>query len=149
MNITSIYSLFQGPASPPQNLIVTSINSRTVYLSWSPPPSEHHNGIIRQFELKINEVDTGRRIQRTSVGTSFTISSLHPFYTYWFSVAAYTVDLGPFTEPSVLQMPQDGKNIVVLLNRYINVLSLLVYAQPPALLQATTLQYPSPLVQSF
>ena len=45
----------------------------------------------------------------TSFGTSLTISSLHPFYTYQFSVAAYTVGSGPFSEPSVQLMPQDGK----------------------------------------
>ena len=51
------------------------------------------------------------KFQRISFGTSLIISSLHPFYIYWFSVAAFTVDLGPFTEPSELQMPQDGKDI--------------------------------------
>ena len=112
----SLLPLFQAPSSSPQNLTVSAINARSVYLSWSPPPREHHNGVIRQFWINITEVDTGRRFQRTSVDTSFTLPSLHPFYTYWFSVAAYTVSLGPFTEPSVLQMPQDGKvNVVFLL----------------------------------
>ena len=48
-----------------------------------------------------------------SVDTFFTVLSLHPFYIYWFSIAAYTVSPGPFTQPTVLQMPQDGKNMVV------------------------------------
>ena len=48
----------------------------------------------------------------TSVDTSFTVTSLHPFYIYQFIVSAYTVNPGPFTEPS---MPQDGKNKVVFL----------------------------------
>ena len=104
--------MFQAPASPPQNLTATPINSRSVYLSWSPPPREHHNGVIRQFWINITEVDTRRRIESTSLGTSLTVPSLHPFYIYWFSVAAYTVDLGPSTEPLILQMPQDGKDKV-------------------------------------
>ena len=49
----------------------------------------------------------------TSVDTSFTVTSLHPFYIYQFIVSAYTVNPGPFTEPSILQMPQDGKNKIV------------------------------------
>ena len=78
--------------------------------------------MIRQFWINITEVDTGRRIERTSLGTSLTVPSLHPFYVYWFSVAAYTVDLGPFSEPLMLQMPQDGKDNVatLLLCSYIN-----------------------------
>jgi len=100
---------FQAPASPPQDLEVTLIDSRSVYLSWSPPLREHHNGIIRQFWINVTEVDTGRRYQMTSFGSSLTISSLHPFYTYEFSVAAYTIGPGPFSEPSVQLMPQDGK----------------------------------------
>ena len=44
-----------------------------------------------------------------SFGSALTISSLHPFYTYTFSVAANTVGLGPFSEPVNQQMPQDGK----------------------------------------
>lgn len=83
------------------------------------------------------------KFQKTSFGTSLTVSSLHPFFTYSFSVAAYTVDLGPFTEPAVLQMPQDGKNIAVskfLFATTVNIFLLLVHAQLPPLLQATALQ---------
>ena len=107
--------LFPAPSSPPQNLTLTAINARNVYLSWSPPPREHYNGVIRQFWINITEVDTERRFQRTSVDTSFTVTSLHPFYIYQFILSAYTVNPGPFTEPSILQMPQDGKNKVVFL----------------------------------
>ena len=121
----SCLCLFQAPASPPQNLTVTPVNSRSVHLSWSPPLREHYNGVIRQFWINITEVDTGRKTQMTSLGTSLTVPSLHPFYIYWFSVAAYTVDLGPFTEPLMLQMPQDGMNKIngdtTTLHSYINI----------------------------
>ena len=100
---------FQAPASPPQDLVVTLIDSRSVYLSWSPPPREHHNGMIRRFLINVTEVDTARMYQTASFGSAVTISSLHPFYTYEFTVAAYTVAPGPFSEPSVQLMPQDSK----------------------------------------
>jgi len=65
--------------------------------------------MIRQFWINVTEVDTGRRFQMASFGSALTISSLHPFYTYEFTVAAYTVAPGPFSEPSVQLMPQDSK----------------------------------------
>ena len=49
-----------------------------------------------------------------SVDTFFTVPSLHPFYIYWFSIAAYTVSPGPFTQRTIVQMPQDGKDKAVL-----------------------------------
>ena len=65
--------------------------------------------MIRQFRINVTEIDTGRTYQLASFGSPLPVSSLHPFYTYKFSVAAYTVAPGPFSEPSVLRMPQDGK----------------------------------------
>ena len=124
--------MFQAPASPPQNLTVTPVDSRNVHLSWSPPP-EHHNGVIRQFWINITEADTGRRFQLISVGTSFTVSSLHPFYTYSFQIAAYTVNLGPFSEPSLLQMPQDGKDkFSVSSYHYESLISMFCYLTVPS-----------------
>ena len=43
-------------------------------------------------------------------GTSMVIRDLHPFYTYRFSIAAQTVAVGPFSNSTVLQMPEAGKS---------------------------------------
>ena len=45
---------------------------------------------------------------QTSNATEATIQSLHPFSTYIISVAAETVDVGPFTEGFVVRLPEDG-----------------------------------------
>ena len=41
--------------------------------------------------------------------TIFTVSDLHPFYTYRCTVAAETIGLGPFTAEQSIEMPEDGK----------------------------------------
>ena len=37
--------------------------------------------------------------------------SLHPFYTYSLIIAAYTVELGPFSNGHSIQLPPDSKNL--------------------------------------
>ena len=49
--------------------------------------------------------------------THITLADLHPFYTYSCSVAAETIDIGPFTAELTTQMPEDGKyNAKVLIS---------------------------------
>ena len=113
--ITSIVlSHFEGPDSPPKNFTAFAISSRSAHLSWLPPPREHRNGLIRHFWINITEINTGRKFERTLFSTATVLSSLHPYYTYQFSVAAYTVSLGPFTTAFVLKMPQDGETVCYL-----------------------------------
>ena len=88
--ITSIVlSHFEGPDSPPKNFTAFAISSRSAHLSWLPPPREHRNGLIRHFWINITEINTGRKFERTLFSTATVLSSLHPYYTYQFSVAAY------------------------------------------------------------
>ena len=46
--------------------------------------------------------------QQISNTTEATIQSLHPFSTYIIAVAAETVDVGPFTDNTVVRLPEDG-----------------------------------------
>ena len=53
--------------------------------------------------------------------THTTLTDLHPFYTYSISVAAETVDIGPFTAEVTAQMPEDGKyNAKITLSLFIS-----------------------------
>ena len=110
MNLSPrVGSLFSTvPSGPPQDVQGLTTDSRTVLLSWNPPPLEQHNGIIREYHINVTEVDTGREFGMISTITSIYITSLHPYYNYNFSVAAFTVGIGPFSEPLALRMPQDG-----------------------------------------
>ena len=105
---------FEGPETPPKNFTASAISSKSAHLSWLPPPREHRNGLIRHFWINITEINTGRKFTKTLSSTATVLSSLHPYYTYQFSVAAYTVGLGPFTTAIVLKMPQDGETVYYL-----------------------------------
>lgn len=84
-------------------------------MEWHPPNDEDKNGIIRAYVINITEIATGNTWQQTVENdTDAFIESLHPFYLYSFSVAARTTALGPFTIPTVVEMPEDGKYIASL-----------------------------------
>ena len=52
--------------------------------------------------------ESGERQQLLSQSGALEITSLHPHYSYEVSVAAFTVDLGPFSQHIVLQTLEDG-----------------------------------------
>ena len=79
------------------------VDSSSVTLSWSVPPQESQNGIIRKYIVTATEVDTGNEYTWESVSTGIDIHSLHPFYTYQFTVAAFTVQQGPSSYIVTLQ----------------------------------------------
>ena len=70
------------------------------------------NGIIREYTVIINDVDT-KSSQTVSVinKTNTIVSDLKSFHTYSILVSASTVGLGPFAEPVTLQMPEASKSI--------------------------------------
>jgi len=113
INILSNASFFPSPEpnASPQNLSHTAVNSTSVDLSWSPPPTEHHNGIIRHYIVRVVVEDTGERFTLSTTYQQIAIGSLHPYYVYNFSVSAVTVAPGPYSEPHTVQTLPDGKFI--------------------------------------
>jgi len=87
---------------------VTGVTSRTATLSWDPPPYEGQNGVIRKYVLTVNRSDTSFFDELTTTSTQLTVGSLFPFRTYLFTVAAETIELGPFSMEERIQLQEDG-----------------------------------------
>ena len=87
---------------------MTAIDSTTLMISWMPPPLEHQNGIIREYQVNITERETGIAHHLTTAATTLTVSSLHPFYTYDCTLAAFTIAEGPYSVEVNITMPEDG-----------------------------------------
>ena len=100
------------PLGPPTNFTVSLLSSTAVQLSWRPPLPEESNGIIRQYIIYA-ETLFGDMFSTTTTSRNFTVSSLKPFTTYSFSVAAITIGAGPATEKIQVQTVSDG-----ILNMY-------------------------------
>ncbi len=106
MIITILYS---APLSAPTLLSNNVIDSRTIELSWTPPKPSDHNGIIREYHIKIYESETETEYYHVTSSISLIISSFHPDYTYEWSVAAVTVSMGPYSYALNVTTPEDCK----------------------------------------
>lgn len=100
--------LTTAPVVPPEDLSFVVLNSRSIALSWSAPSEGDSNGVIRQYRINITEIDTGNNWQITAIDSNTTVGALHPFYSYSIRVSAETVDLGPFSNPILVELPEDG-----------------------------------------
>lgn len=85
------------------------LNSYTLFLSWTAPPPEDANGVIRGYTVTLLEMDTFETITNTTNLTSITLSFLIPSFTYIFTVSARTTELGPASPEKNITMPEDGK----------------------------------------
>ena len=100
---------YTAPSSPPTSLNVTVVDSRTVYISWNPPPADQINGVLTGYTVNVSVTDTQNQAEYHSSTTELTLSGLHPFYTYTFIVSAVTVAPGPFSMEYVITTPADGE----------------------------------------
>ena len=98
-----------APASAPVSVAAASVTSTGFLLSWSSPPLEDHNGVIRNYSIAITELNTGNVVNLVSQTTSQLFDSLQPYYNYSVQVAAVTVAPGPLSTASIITTLEDGK----------------------------------------
>ena len=103
-------SLFTAPSGPPQNFEVSIFNSTSTNITWSSPVEEDTNGIIRHFVINITQ-DTGevQLVTLSSQHLYHIARDLQPYTNYSISVAAVTVDIGPFSSEITVEVPESGK----------------------------------------
>ena len=112
ISYVSNYIIFATIAPSGSPLSLTSQKTSTsLTLSWDPPANESQNGVIRQYIIKILEDDTSATTEYNSSVSIITITDLHPYYTYKCSVAAETVDIGPYTAVLTVQLDEDSKGL--------------------------------------
>ena len=109
--LISILSHFDSiaPTSAPANISGLAVDSTRISISWSPPPFENQNGIIRHYAINITELETGITFSRVSITTSISLYNLHPFYRYSVTLTAVTVGPSPATIAFTVQTKEDGR----------------------------------------
>lgn len=86
------------------------LHPKAVLLTWLPPPYLQQNGIIRQYNVYVTESETGYLRNYTTSTMNLTVASLHPYYTYEFTVQAVTIAEGPLSDPIFVTTPEAGMN---------------------------------------
>ena len=94
------------PTSAPLGLRVNATASHSLVLAWELPPLEDRNGRIRQYQVRLTEIETGDILQLVSTSTQVNVSNLHPFYNYNCSVAAETIAVGPFSDAILVRLDE-------------------------------------------
>ena len=100
---------FSAPSAPPQNLSGIAESPTEVFFTWQPPPPVHVNGIFLYYDVIIEELETGQVHELSSPDPELRMGLLHPYYNYQCVVAAYTVELGPYTNPTVIRTLETRK----------------------------------------
>ena len=94
--------------------MAATISSTSIRISWQAPLLELQNGDITSYHIRVLELETGMLQTFTTVpiDSIYVVNSLHPFYNYNCSVAAYTNGLGPFDFDVVQTLPEGKKDAV-------------------------------------
>lgn len=106
--------MYTVPTGAPHSLNAVTIDSSSLNLFWEEPRADKQNGEIIHYHIALVTFDTGEKlhIRTENANTSLRVQSLHPFFTYQFTVAASTVvGTGPYSPGYQLQMPEDGEEV--------------------------------------
>ena len=91
------------PSSPPQNVMVTSVDPASLNMSWQLPLEIDHNGPITGHVIQYTRVGSSDTMSvNVTSGTTYTISGLVAYVNYSVTVAAVNVNgTGPFSSSVV------------------------------------------------
>ena len=100
--------------------MVMALNSSTVQVTWGPPQPHTQNGPINGYILLIVGINSDEETELFvgQSGLDLTVLSLHPFYTYTYTIAALSTNgVGPYSSPLSLQMPEEGMKTITCKNQ--------------------------------
>ena len=100
-----------APTAAPLQVRVSSFDAVSISLVWEPPPFSDRNGEIVQYHIRITEQESHSQFPYSTQQQQYTLSNLHPYYTYLISIAAETVEIGPFSSDLQQRTGESGKNV--------------------------------------
>uniref|UniRef100_A0A6Q2Y686 DCC netrin 1 receptor n=1 Tax=Esox lucius TaxID=8010 RepID=A0A6Q2Y686_ESOLU len=105
----SVTTLSDVPSAPPQNITLEVVLSRSIKVSWQPPPPNSQNGFITGYKLRHRK--TGRRGDQEAIEPNnfwYLFTGLEKGSQYSFQVAAMTANgTGPASEWFTAETPEN------------------------------------------
>ena len=102
---------YTAPSASPLSLSGSAQSTTLIDLTWDPPPAIDTNGVIQYYSIRVLESETSRSWSFVHVEPEISVGSLHPYYNYKCQVAAYTVDVGPYTNITMVQTHEAGMKL--------------------------------------
>lgn len=84
------------------------LNYSSILLFWQAPPTEHQNGIIREYHVELSGSNTS--VHYTTEGPFLLVGNLKPNINYNSSIAAHTIMRGPLSESITILLRQEKYN---------------------------------------
>ena len=107
---------FSVPRSPPTTVAVNGVSPTTIMVSWGPVPLIDQNGIITEYEVMYQPLETfngsieTQKVNITEPEMSVTLMELQEFVNYSISVRAYTsVGAGPYSNEGFAMTNESGE----------------------------------------
>jgi len=66
--------------------------------------------------LRVEVVESGRVMVYYPLEEEYSVNGLHPFYNYHCQIAAYTIDIGPYSSSYAVQTLPAGMSCIVSCN---------------------------------
>ncbi|XP_034088592.1 netrin receptor DCC-like, partial [Gymnodraco acuticeps] len=105
----SVTTQSDAPSAPPQNITLEVVLSRSIKVSWQPPPRSAQNGIISAYKIKYRK--TGRRGEQEAIEPNnfwYLFTGLDKGSQYSFQVAAMTANgTGPASDWFNAETPEN------------------------------------------
>ncbi|CAG5867129.1 unnamed protein product [Menidia menidia] len=105
----SVTTLSDIPSTPPQNITLEVVLSRSIKVSWQPPPRSTQNGLITAYKIRYRK--TGRRGDQEAIEPNnfwYLFTGLEKGSQYSFQVAAMTVNgTGPASDWFSAETPEN------------------------------------------
>ena len=98
-----------APSRSPTEVTVMATTSSSISFYWKSPPAYAINGIIRSYYLTLTEEDTGKHLHITAKSPPQMFQALNSFYSYTLQIAAFTIDVGPYSDPVTVTTLEDCK----------------------------------------
>lgn len=101
--VSSSLILLLVPTAAPTNVQVGMLNLTSGVVRWSPPPPEHHNGLLLGYKIQVKAGNSTKILAQMTLNSSTLSVGLHNLSTgatYNARVVAYTrVGAGPYSKP--------------------------------------------------
>ena len=117
MNFIHSDIFFSEPISSPENIVFSSVEARSLNVSWDEVPCSEQNGPITGYLLYYTNTTFSDNVNITGgENRLYTLTELRPYTNYTVTVSAYNdAGTGPTSDNRIQQTEQAGQLVYSLL----------------------------------